>query len=75
MIKKRLIGLVPESKKYIVAKETLAYGRSLVIILMAVILKALKDSCKDKLVLLVSHRKSTMCIADRIYSVENERMS
>lgn len=41
----------------------------------AVILKSLKDSCKDKLVLLVSHRKSTMCIADRIYSVENERMS
>ena len=64
MIKKRLIGLVPESKKYIVAnvlfqwislccnvvlictiagvlnrlmaKETVAYGRSLLIILVAV---------------------------------------
>lgn len=41
----------------------------------AVILKALKESCKEKAVLLVSHRKSTMCIADRVYSVENGRMS
>lgn len=41
----------------------------------AVILKALKKSCDEKAVLLVSHRKSTMCIADRVYSVENGRMS
>lgn len=41
----------------------------------AVILKSLKEACKEKLVLLVSHRKSTMCIADQVYSVENERMS
>ena len=41
----------------------------------AVILKALKESCDEKAVLLVSHRKSTMCIADRVYSVENGRMS
>lgn len=40
-----------------------------------VILKALKDFCKEKMVLLVSHRKSTMCIADRVVSVENGRMS
>ena len=41
----------------------------------AVILKSLKDFCKDKAVLLVSHRKSTMCITDKTYSVENGRMS
>lgn len=40
-----------------------------------VILKALKESCNEKAVLLVSHRKSTMCIADRVYSNENGRMS
>lgn len=41
----------------------------------AVILKSLKEFCKDKMVILVSHRKSTMCIADKVYSVENGRMS
>lgn len=41
----------------------------------AVILKALKKSCDEKAVLLVSHRKSTMCIANRVYSNENGRMS
>ena len=41
----------------------------------AVILKSLKDFCKNKAVLLVSHRKSTMCITDKTYSVENGRMS
>lgn len=41
----------------------------------AVILKSLKEFCKDKAVLLVSHRKSTMCIADTKYSVESGRMS
>lgn len=41
----------------------------------AVILKALKKSCDEKAVLLVSHRKSTMCIADRVYSNENGRIS
>ena len=40
-----------------------------------VILKALKEFCKEKTVLLVSHRKSTMCITDRVISVENGRMS
>lgn len=37
----------------------------------AVILKSLKEESKDKTVVLVSHRKSTMRIADKIYSVEN----
>ena len=41
----------------------------------AVILKSLAEERKDKTVVLVSHRASTMRIADRIYSVENGRMS
>ncbi len=41
----------------------------------AVILKALKEFCKNKAVILVSHRKSTMCIAEKIISVENGRVS
>lgn len=36
----------------------------------AVILKSLKESAKDKTVVLVSHRESTMRIADEVYSVE-----
>lgn len=40
-----------------------------------VILKSLKEACRGKTVLLVSHRKSTMGIADVFYSVENGRMS
>ena len=41
----------------------------------AVILKSLHEECADKTVVLVSHRKSTMGIADRVYSVEHGRMS
>ncbi len=41
----------------------------------AVILKALHQQHSDKTVVLVSHRKSTMGIADRVYSVENGRVS
>lgn len=40
-----------------------------------VILKALHEECRDKSVVLVSHRKSTMGIADTVYSVEHGRMS
>lgn len=40
-----------------------------------VILKSLKEACKNKTVILVSHRKSTMGIVDRVYSVEHGRMS
>lgn len=41
----------------------------------AVILKALQTECQDKTVILVSHRKSTMGIADTVYSVEHGRLS
>ena len=41
----------------------------------AIILKSLDTEKNDKTVLSVSHRKSTMRIADRIYSVEHGRMS
>ncbi len=37
----------------------------------AVILKSLKEEHEDKTVVLVSHRQSTMRIADIVYSVEN----
>lgn len=41
----------------------------------AVILQSLHRECAEKTVVLVSHRKSTMGIADRVYSVEHGRMS
>lgn len=41
----------------------------------AVILKSLKREGKGKTVVLVSHRASTMRIADKVYSVEHGRMS
>lgn len=41
----------------------------------AVILKSLHEECADKTVVLVSHRKSTMGIADTVYFVEHGRMS
>ena len=41
----------------------------------AVILKALQTECQDKTVILVSHRKSTIGIADTVYSVERGRLS
>lgn len=41
----------------------------------AVILKSLKEECHGKTVVLVSHRQSTMRIADTVYSVEQGRMS
>lgn len=41
----------------------------------AVILKSLQEEREGKTVILVSHRKSTMRIADRVYSVEHGRMS
>ena len=41
----------------------------------AVILKSLKDESENKTVVLVSHRRSTMRIVDKIYSVEHGRMS
>ena len=40
-----------------------------------VILKAIRAECRDKTVLLVSHRKSTMAAADISFSVESGRLS
>lgn len=40
-----------------------------------VILKAVQAECADKTVLLVSHRKSTMAVADVSFSVESGRVS
>lgn len=39
-----------------------------------IILKALKEQKSKKSIILVSHRESTMAIADRIYKVESGRM-
>ncbi|MGN0985254.1 MAG: amino acid ABC transporter ATP-binding/permease protein [Candidatus Enterenecus sp.] len=41
----------------------------------AVILRSLREEGKDKTVVLVSHRASTMRVADKVYSVEHGRMS
>jgi ATP-binding cassette subfamily C protein len=41
----------------------------------AVILRSLRQERAGKTVVLVSHRKSTMRVADRVYSVEHGRMS
>lgn len=41
----------------------------------AVILKSLTEEREGKTVVLVSHRESTMRVADTVYSVENGRMS
>ena len=41
----------------------------------SIILKALKESSTEKTVVLVSHRKSTMNIADRVIEMENGRIS
>ncbi len=39
-----------------------------------IILKALKEQKKNKSIILVSHRESTMAVADHIYKVEGGRM-
>lgn len=41
----------------------------------AIILKSLKEEGRGKTVALVSHRQSTMRIADKVYSIENGRLS
>ena len=40
-----------------------------------IILKSLKESCGDKTIVLVSHRDSTMNLADVVYEMENGRSS
>lgn len=39
-----------------------------------IILKSLRDIKKDKSIILVSHRQSTMAIADRVYMIEDGRI-
>lgn len=39
-----------------------------------IILNSIKNECKDKTVILVSHRKSTMAICNRIYKMENGKI-
>lgn len=40
-----------------------------------IILRSIREECKDKTVLLVSHRRSTMAAADLSFSVESGRLS
>ena len=40
-----------------------------------IILKSLKEGKGDKTVILVSHRKSTMNLADRVYEMDHGRLS
>lgn len=40
-----------------------------------IILKSLKESCNEKTVILVSHRKSTMNLAEVVYTMGNGRIS
>lgn len=40
-----------------------------------IILRSLAEQKKDKAIILVSHRESTMAIADRVYRIENGRIS
>ena len=40
-----------------------------------IILKALKESCKNTTVVLVSHRKSTMNLADVVYEMTKEKLT
>ena len=35
-----------------------------------IILRALKENCRDKAVVLVSHRESTIAGANRVYQIE-----
>ncbi|WP_267497666.1 ATP-binding cassette domain-containing protein [Paenibacillus farraposensis] len=41
----------------------------------AIILKSLKEQQQDKTIVLVSHRSSTMRIADHIFQMDHRRMS
>ncbi len=41
----------------------------------SIILRSLKETCQDKTVVIVSHRESTMAVADKVYRMENGRIS
>lgn len=38
------------------------------------ILKAINESCEDKTIILISHRKSTTAICNKIYRIENKKL-
>lgn len=40
-----------------------------------IILKSIREKCQDKTVVIVSHRESTMAAAEKIYEMENGRLS
>ena len=40
-----------------------------------IILKSLAEQKKDKAIILVSHRESTMAVADRVYRIEKGRIT
>ena len=40
-----------------------------------IILKSIRESCENRTVVLVSHRQSTMNVADEVYEMENGRVS
>ena len=84
MINKRLIGAVPESKKYIAGNVALQWCSLCANIAMmsavtelfaALFAGSMTQSKIVTTVVLVSHRASTMRIADTVYSVEHGRMS
>ena len=76
MIKTRLIKLLSHAKKYDAPFMLLDEPTSnLDCLNEGIILKSLKEAREDKTVLLVSHRKSTMNLADVVYEMENGRIS
>ena len=40
-----------------------------------IILKSIREACRSRTIVLVSHRKSTMNVADEVYEMENGRVS
>lgn len=38
------------------------------------ILKSIKENCEDKTIILISHRKSTTAICDKVYKLENQKI-
>lgn len=38
------------------------------------ILKAIKENCKEKTIILISHRKSTTAICNKVYKLENQKV-
>ena len=39
------------------------------------ILKSIKENCEDKTILLISHRKSTTAICNKVYKLENKKLT